>query len=139
MATKGGVFRWAEADSVNIALLDQQHQALFATVDELNRALAAGKGNELLIPILQKLVDYALHHFATEESLMEEHDFPGFSTHRARHEMFRQEVAVFLKDYKAGSLGIPVELTFFLQSWLKEHVQRIDQEYSQFLNARGVR
>ena len=52
MATVTKVFRWTEAYSVHIAHLDRQHQGLFATVDELNQAMAAGKGNEALVPIL---------------------------------------------------------------------------------------
>ncbi len=138
MVTVSKVFRWTEAYSVHIAHLDQQHQGLFATVDELNQAMSAGKGNEALEPILRKLVDYAQVHFAAEESLMEEHDFPGLSTHRAQHEMFSKNVAVFLKDYEAGKRGVPVTLMFFLQNWLKDHVQHADKLYSRFLNARGV-
>ena len=100
--------------------------------------MAAGKGNDALDTILRRLVDYALTHFAAEESLMEKHGFPGLSEHRAQHEMFRQKVAVFLEDYKAGKYGTPVTLMLFTQNWLKEHVQRTDQQYSEFLNARGV-
>ena len=139
MATVSKVFRWTEAYSVHIAHLDKQHQGLFGTVDELNQAMAAGKGNEALVPILWKLLDYAQVHFAAEESLMKEHDFPGLSTHRAQHEMFRTNVAAFLEDHKAGKRGVPVTLMFFLQSWLKDHVQNFDKQYSGFLNARGVR
>jgi len=139
MITVGRAFRWTEAYSVHIAHLDQQHQGLFATVDDLNEAMAAGKGNDALDPILQRLFDYALTHFAAEESLMEEHDFPGLSAHRAQHEMFRQKVAAFLADHKAGKHGVPVTLMLFMQNWLHEHVQHTDQQYSGFLNARGVR
>jgi hemerythrin len=134
----GKVFRWTEAYSVRIALLDQQHQGLFLTVDELNQAMAAGRGNEVLVAVLRKLADYAVIHFAAEESLMEEHDFPGLSTHRAEHEMFRKKLAGFLEDHKGGKRGVPVSLMFFLQGWLKDHVQHADQLYSGFLNARGV-
>ena len=138
MATNNKVFRWTEAYSVKIASLDKQHQGLFATVDELNQALAAGKGNEVLGPILQKMADYTATHFAAEESLMEEYGFPGLSTHRVQHEAFRQKIAALLGDYQSGKSGVPVKLTFFLLNWLKEHVQRTDKQYSRFLNARGV-
>jgi len=138
MVTVSKVFRWTEAYSVHIALLDQQHQGLFATVDELNQAMSAGNGNEALQPILGKLMEYAQVHFSAEESLMEEHGFPGFSTHRYEHEMFRKNVAMFLEEYKAGKRGVPVTLMFFLQNWLKDHVQHADKLYSGFLNARGV-
>jgi len=139
METTGSLFRWTERYSVHIAHLDRQHQAVFAAADEFNQAMAAGKGNEALLTILDKLLDYALTHFAAEESLMKEYAVPGFSAHCAEHEMFRQKAAAFLADYKSGKQCVPVTLMFFIQDWLKKHVLGIDKQYSEFLNARGVR
>lgn len=138
MASDSNAFRWTEAYSVNIDHLDQQHQGLFATVEELNEALRAGRGSEVLDPILTKLVDYTVTHFAAEEALMEEYDFPGASAHRDQHQAFREKISVFLQDYRSGKPGVPVKLMFFLQNWLKEHIRRTDKQYGGFLNARGV-
>jgi hemerythrin len=69
---------------------------------------------------------------------MAKHNFPALSTHRAQHEMFRNQIAAFLKDYESGKSGVPVSLLQFMQSWLKQHVMRTDKQYSDFLNARGV-
>jgi hemerythrin len=132
-------FQWTERYSVNIAALDHQHRGLFATINELNEALATGEAASVTDPILQKLVDYALTHFASEESLMTRHKFPGFATHRFEHDKFTQAVTKFLEDYHAGKPGVPVSLMLFLQTWLKEHILVTDKGYSKFLNAQGVR
>jgi hemerythrin-like metal-binding protein len=138
MPVVAGTFRWTNAYCVNVAVLDEQHQRLFDTVNELDLALRTGQGNSVLNPVLEKLVDYALRHFTAEESLMAEHDFPGLSTHRTQHEMFRRKIAVFLEDHKAAKPGVPVFLMLFMQNWLKQHVLKTDKQYSAFLNARGV-
>jgi hemerythrin-like metal-binding protein len=138
MPVASPAFRWTEKYSVHVAVLDQQHQDLFAAVDELNQALAAGEGNQALDAILQKLVDYTISHFVAEESLMEQHGFPGLATHRAQHQMFREKLAAFLEDRRAAKPGIAVALMFFTQNWLTQHVLHIDQQYSAYLNARGV-
>ena len=70
---------------------------------------------------------------------MQEHDFPGFSTHRTQHEGFRKQLAEYLEAHKAGKPGVPVSLLFFMQEWMKEHLLKPDKLYSTFLNARGVR
>lgn len=132
-------FLWTEQYSVHVATLDRQHQGLFAAIEELNQALSAGQGNQKLDPILQKLVDYTLDHFSAEESLMDLHGFPGLPSHRAKHELFRQKIASFLEDRRAGKPGIAVALLFFTQNWLTQHVLHTDKQYSDFLNARGVR
>jgi len=134
-----GTFRWTPAYSVSIEILDQQHQKLFETVNNLDQALQQGKGNSALEPILDRLQEYTRVHFAAEESLMEKHDFPGLSTHRAQHEMFRQKLAGFLEEYKAAKPGVPVSLLLFMQNWLKQHVMKTDKQYSGFLTARGER
>lgn len=138
MSVATGTFRWTEAYSVNIALLDEQHQKLFDTVNQLDQALRAGEGNSKVQVVLDKLVEYALVHFAAEESLMQEHEFPGLPTHRTQHEMFRQKIAAYLKEHTAGKPGVPVSLLLFMQGWLKQHVLKTDKQYSAFLTARGV-
>lgn len=131
-------FRWTQEYSVNKAALDRQHQKLFDTVNELHAALRTGIGNVVLDEILEQLEDYAHTHFADEESLMEQHAFPGLSAHRVQHQMFREKMADFLAQHKAGRAGVPVELMLFMQDWLKQHVLKTDKQYSAFLNARGV-
>jgi len=132
------VFRWTEAYKVNVAVLDQQHQELFATVNKLERALRVGEGNSAIDGILDRLMTYAGSHFAAEESLMERHDFPGLSTHRVQHEMFRKKMMTLLEKRRSAKSGVAVELLLFLQTWLKQHLLRTDKQYSAFLNARGV-
>jgi hemerythrin len=137
MSARNGVFRWTEAYRVNIAALDQQHQRLFDAVNELEQALRVGEGNRTIDEVLNRLLTYAGLHFALEESLMERHEFPGLSSHRAQHEAFRRKLLAFLDNHRAAKAGVPVELLFFLQTWLKGHVLTIDRQYSAFLNARG--
>jgi hemerythrin len=138
MSDTNCVFRWTDIYKVNVAILDQQHQGLFDTVNELERALRVGEGNAAIDGILDRLVTYAGLHFAAEESLMERHDFPGLSTHRIQHEMFRTKMRTLLERQRSAKAGVAVELLLFLQSWLKKHVLRTDKQYSAFLNARGV-
>ena len=134
-----GTFHWTEAFSVNIAIFDRQHQQLIDTMNQLDQALRKGEGKAALDPVLDKLVEYALVHFAAEESLMEQHEFPGLFTHRAQHEEFRKRLAEYLEAHKAGKPGVPVSLLFFMQEWMRDHVSKTDKLYTAFLNARGVR
>jgi hemerythrin len=70
---------------------------------------------------------------------MEKHGFRGLPAHKAEHAMFRRKLAAFLRAHKSGKAGVPVSLIFFMQTWLKEHILTVDQQYSSFLNERGVR
>lgn len=138
MSAANCVFRWADCYKVNVALLDQQHQKLFDVMNELEKALRVGKGHTVIDTILNELLTYVALHFAAEESLMERYGFPGLSTHRTEHDMFRQKLLTFLEQHRAAKSGVPVELLLFLQNWFKHHLLKTDKLYSKFLNARGV-
>jgi len=138
MSAATSTFQWTQTYSVNISALDRQHQRLFETVNELSEALQNGQGNSVVDPVLNKLVDYALTHFQSEEVLMEEYRFPGLASHRAEHEAFRNKISAFLEDHKASKSGVPVSLMLFLQNWLKQHVLKTDKQYSRFLNDCGI-
>lgn len=139
MSVASRTFHWTDAYRVNIAVLDRQHQELFDVVNELDEALKTGEGDAVLDAILQKLVEYALTHFVSEESLMQKHSYPALATHRTQHEMFRKKMAAFMEDHRAGRPGVPVALLWFMQDWFKQHLLRTDKLYSAYLNARGVR
>jgi len=139
MAAPGTIYRWTTAYSVNIEILDKQHERLFDTVNELNRALRSGSGGAAVELILVRLVDYVHEHFTAEELLMDYHGFPGLAAHKAEHAMFRKKIDAFLDGHNAGKTGVPVDLMLFMRTWLKDHVLTVDKRYSEFLNARGVR
>ena len=44
MSVATHTFQWTQKYSVNVAELDQQHQGLFDTVNQLNEALTSGQG-----------------------------------------------------------------------------------------------
>lgn len=138
MSAGTSTFRWTEAYRVNVAELDRQHQDLFDAVNELDQALSTGEGEAVIASLLEKLMKYADEHFAAEEALMQQHRFPGLSTHRAQHKVFRHKIAVFLASHRAHKASVPVSLLLFLREWLKDHLLKTDKQYSAFFNARGV-
>jgi len=132
-------FRWDQSYSVNIAELDHQHQRLFRTVAELDFALRTGQADSIIDEVLERLIHYTITHFAAEECLMQQYGFPGLAVHRYDHQMLAQKLTKFNLSHMAGRPGIPSALLVFLQAWLQDHVLKTDKEYSDFLNARGVR
>jgi len=132
------LFSWTEKYEVKVAKLDHEHQTLFKTVNELDEALAAGKGRDVVAGVLKKLIDYTATHFQDEEAIMAKHSFPGLAAHRVEHQKLVEEVLKFQADYSAGKHDVAITLMPFLQNWLKNHILHTDKKYSQFLNEHGV-
>jgi hemerythrin len=88
--------------------------------------------------ILNELADYAATHFSVEESLMRMLRYPHTEAHIADHKRFINRLNIFRYQLlKEGDLG-DVDLIDFIQSWLVEHIDRVDRAYVEYFLAKGV-
>ncbi len=133
-----GMIEWNSSLNVGISQIDAQHRQLAGMLNELFDALRAGKGRVVLERTLNALIKYTRDHFAAEERLMAEHDFPGLAEHKAAHQQLIERVAEFKAKLQQGQTSISSELFNFLKGWLIYHIQQQDQEYGPHLKSRGV-
>ncbi|GAK48844.1 hemerythrin HHE cation binding region [Candidatus Moduliflexus flocculans] len=69
---------------------------------------------------------------------MTQHGYPGYPGHKKLHDEFVKQVNDLQKDFDEGKT-LPVKTSQFLRDWLTNHILKVDQQYSAFLNANGVR
>jgi hemerythrin len=131
-------FPWKDEYSVHIAKIDEQHQKLLFVVNQLHAGMGAGQSKDVQRKIFAGLLDYALHHFKTEEELMLEHDFPGYDEHKMEHDAFRKKLIQFLDAFLDANEDVSKIMVQYLDSWLYTHVFLTDKQYSAFLNERGI-
>ena len=131
-------FQWNANYSVKVRAMDAQHKQLFVIIQELYNAMRSGRGKEVAGSVLHRLIDYTVKHFTEEEKLMEKHAYPRLAQHKVEHKALVDKVVAFKKDFDAGGASITPELMTFLQKWLTDHIQTVDQKYGDFLNAQGV-
>ena len=131
-------FDWKEEYSVNIREIDRQHQKLVALLNNLYDALKKGEGLEALGTILTGLASYTKTHFATEERIMKANGYPGYLSHKDKHEKMTNMVLEYVRKFEASEIRSPIEISNFLKDWLKKHIMQTDMGYSAFLNGKGV-
>ncbi|MGO9086188.1 MAG: bacteriohemerythrin [Candidatus Sulfotelmatobacter sp.] len=131
-------FQWKQSYSVKVMALDNQHKKLFDLINELHHAMSSGHGKDVAGDVLRRLTEYTVSHFRAEEALMEKYNFPGLASHRSEHKALTDKVLAFKKDFDAGTGVVTPQLMTFLQRWITDHIQGVDQRYSDFLNANGV-
>jgi methyl-accepting chemotaxis protein len=130
---------WSNSLSVNIALIDDQHKKLVAMVNELHRAMKLKKSNSVIGSILDRLVDYTVTHFGTEEEFFARYGYPEEKAHVEIHRKLVAQVVDIQKKFKAGEAMVSMELMSFLKDWLVNHIQGTDKKYSSFLRGHGVK
>jgi hemerythrin len=129
---------WNSKYSVNVKCFDEDHQQLFQIINELHDGMKAGHGKDVLQSVLTKLLRYAEEHFAREEAAMKSRGFPQLRAHIEEHRSFTAKMKEVSDQCRAGTIGITVDMLEFLTQWLARHIVGTDQQYSEFLNARGV-
>lgn len=133
-----GFVRWEDSYSVGIKSIDEEHKNLLRLINNLHSAVRYYTGEEFERKALSELMEYTRVHFAREEELMKKHQFPGYEEHKRQHDEMAATAQRMVEGYEQDALGAMDEISTFLRDWLISHINGTDQEYSEFLNARGV-
>jgi hemerythrin len=129
---------WDQSYSVSVKRCDEQHQKLFALMNELHDAMRVGAGGSVVQKVVRELNDYTISHFAAEELLLERSGYPGLAEHREEHKKFVAQVNKFRDDLEQGGGTSSVAVLEFLRDWLARHIKQTDRKYSAHLNQNGI-
>jgi hemerythrin len=133
------IITWNETFAVNIKMIDDQHKRLIELINVLHDSMKAGKGNDLIGPILSDLLSYTVFHFTTEEKLFQEYAYPEYLRHKKEHDDLTGKVKAFSNDFRAGKISVTIEVMHFLRDWLSNHILGSDKKYAPFLTNKGIR
>ncbi len=129
---------WNDALSVNIAEIDNHHKRLINLINDVYRGIMLEKPEDSIHRTLDELVSFTQTHFAYEERLFGDHGYPDRNAHMAKHKELLNQVGDLVGRYKSGEAGAGTEMMNFLKDWLVKHIMGTDQQYTSFLNSKGV-
>ena len=130
---------WNNMLSTGVTEQDNPHKKLIDLINQLNDAMQAGKGSEVLGKVLAELVNYTVFHFGYEEKLMAQHKYEDTPAHKAEHSKFVQTAGDFKKKFDSGTAVVSVEIMNFLRDWLTSHIMKTDKKLGQSLVKLGVK
>jgi len=133
-----GLIKWNDHYSVNIAVVDEQHKKLINLINQLYDAMRAGKGAEVLGPVLTELVEYTVYHFSAEEGLCRQYGYPGYEEHKRIHDDLTMKAKQLKTALDQGNNLISIDVMLFLSNWLNTHILEEDKKIGPFLNSKGV-
>lgn len=121
--------RWSPRYCCGHALIDAQHQALFALANQLlDRLLAKAPGQELLALMQRLLVDIA-RHFEDEEQILAEQAFGGLAAHRQEHARLLEQAAAWLQSAQQRELDLGEAFNFVAYEVVANHMLGADRDY----------
>lgn len=129
---------WNDSYSVGVKAMDEQHQRLVTLLNQLDDAMAKGKGREVLDKIFNELLAYTTTHFKAEEELMARHGYPDLEEHQQKHVSMTGQVLKLKQEAEETKVGVTLKLMSFLTSWLTKHIAGTDALYGKYLNGKGI-
>lgn len=124
---------WSDHFCIGDDRVDQEHQDIFELVNELQSAIDRQESMDKLAMMLEQLAEHTIAHFQHEESLMQDHAYPGLDRHKHCHDRLIQKVTKLMQQFQAGETGAIQNLMNFLADWLRHHIKGEDQKMIQFM------
>ena len=126
---------WTPALSVGVADIDEQHQRLFAIIEDLMKAQQENREPESFLYTLSELVDYSDYHFRTEDNYMIENSYPLFLSHRKEHLAYIKKMGSLIAALENKESSLSEDLLAFLCDWWRTHITDSDLKYARHIKA----
>lgn len=123
------LFEWEDIYSVGVASIDEQHKKLFDIANRFHEAYDKGHGRKILGLIFKELITYTQVHFAEEERLMREQNYPDYHRHKVNHEKLLGLVLAYKERFERDEQGIERQVMNFIKTWLNGHILGMDRNY----------
>lgn len=127
---------WEDRYRIGHETIDNQHRRFFELINNLQQQASAGAGRDATILAMNSLANHALEHFADEEELMDQIDFPGLIQHRWRHHSFATKVADMALEWGKGNETNVDDILLFLKDWLLGHILTEDMQIGAALKSK---
>ncbi len=134
------MLEWKPSLMIGVAEIDAQHEDLFAVARRFMSAVEAREPVSDLEGLFAFLAEYALVHFAAEERVMREVDYPQIAQHLEEHVRFKRQLASLVPQWSSegASQAVLMALRGFLDLWLAGHVATSDQRIGDHVRSRSM-
>jgi hemerythrin len=128
---------WNDEFRLGIRKIDEEHAIFLNILNSLEDAVAEGRENQEVGKAINDLMLYAYNHFAGEEKLLRDYEYPDYERHIKIHEAATGKILELANTHQANS-GDARQLVLVLTEWLINHIQGTDKKYAPYLIAKGV-
>jgi hemerythrin len=126
---------WNENLATGNTEIDNQHKELFSHFANLLTACHERRGREEVLNMFSFLDSYVRDHFALEERLQLQSDYPGYAKHKSQHDGFVRELKQLEKQLTddGATLMLVIKTNQTMVKWLVNHVNEEDRKLADYL------
>lgn len=131
---------WDSSYETGHKVIDAQHRALLAVVNELESSDGQQRDSrDVILGVLSHIMDLSLSHFAMEEDLMTLVDYPADPTAEMilQHREFTFHARRRVLEFRRGEMLSVLPLQESLADWLVGHEVGSDKLLAEYIRERG--
>ena len=130
---------WKDAYKVGVAKLDNQHMKIIDTINTIYDYQQNKAVSRCLDGILKDLLMYTKTHFADEERLLRQVNYPEFQEHKKHHDSMAQQIQAIREEYLHSHENLSGDVIDFFKIWWLNHIQINDRDCAKYLKRPTVR
>ena len=111
---------WNPSYDTGIGGIDYEHHRLVAMLNEIHDLIQKDADPREIATTLADFHALATAHFALEEKIMRDQNYPGFEGRRDTHYRLLDQVREIMDAYETGSYRVGESLPATLKLWLME-------------------
>jgi diguanylate cyclase (GGDEF)-like protein/hemerythrin-like metal-binding protein/PAS domain S-box-containing protein len=120
---------WRGAYACGHPTIDQQHQGLFQTANDLLGAVLSGQPREEVSELVERLIADVAGHFRDEEEIMRECGYPGADAHAGIHAELTHKARGLAGAFAAGTLSVGDLFQYLAYDVVALHMLGEDRAY----------
>ena len=133
-----GIIYAEQVEYMSVDEMQKTHEDEIKIINEIDKlALGYERGTIELDELENKLDEYIAHvqaHFANEERLMQEYDFPAYEMHKMAHDMFLTDLQYATRQWKEfGNIKKILNFIAKTPEWIVMHVNSVDAPTADYL------
>lgn len=129
---------WNDDLRVGVSLFDDEHHEMMDLLNEMRMKISEGDSEIEITEAFKAFVECGVTHFAHEEELMDEWEYPERNEHKIEHDDLLRKVHEIYEQYEDGKKAYSLELVRYLYDWMILHLKKTDRKYVAFFESKGV-
>lgn len=129
---------WSSELELGVKMFDNQHKELIKLINQLYDAMKDNRGDQVLLGILDKLVDYTVYHFDSEEEMFAKYGYENQAEHIKIHTNLKNTAVDLKQKILNGEAVIGFNVISFLENWIKNHILVEDRKYVELFKKNGL-
>ncbi|MBL6973418.1 MAG: hemerythrin family protein [Sulfurimonas sp.] len=133
-----GLIYAEQVEYMSVDAMQETHENEIKILNEIEKLatnyLVRKTHKEELEVKLDEYIEHVHKHFANEERLMQEYDFPSYDMHKTAHDMFLLDLEYAMRPWKtSGDMKKIINFIFKTPEWILIHVNTVDAPTANYL------